>query len=159
MGNYNQLIVVLFVTLGILVTPLFFIMFDFWAGIRKAKQRGEAITSDKQKRTAIKVARYYNMLLALLVLDTMQIMGFWYLNNFNGWSMPLFPWLVFCGAFFVGAVEIHSILEPANEKERREMKQVTALAAEIAKHRTDPAAIAEEIAKYLNNSRKEEDDG
>lgn len=159
MGNYNQLIVVLFITIGFLVTPLFFIAFDFFSGIRKAKERGEAITSDKQKRTATKIARYYNMLLALLVMDTMQIAGFWYLNNFEGWHVPLFPWLVFIGSLFIGAVEFRSIRESATEKERREMKQVTALAVEMAKHRTDPAAIAEEVAKYLNGTDKEENDG
>jgi uncharacterized integral membrane protein len=159
MGNYNQLIVVLFITIGFLVTPLFFIAFDFYSGIRKAKERGEVITSDKQKRTATKIARYYNMLLALLVMDAMQVAGFWYLDNFEGWHMPLFPWLVFLGSFFVGMVELRSIRESATEKERREMKQVTALGIELAKHRTDPVAIAEEIVKYLNGTEKEDGNG
>lgn len=33
------------------VVPLVFIALDFWAGIRKAKQRGEEITSDRWQRT------------------------------------------------------------------------------------------------------------
>lgn len=150
MENYNQLIIVLFITLVILITPLFFIGFDFWAGVRKAKQRGEKIISDKWKRTTTKIARYYNMLLALMVLDAMQIMGFWYLNSFCDWSAPLFPFIVFIGATFVGAIEVKSIMEPANEKERRDMKQVAALAAEIAKNKTEPEEIAKAIADYLN---------
>jgi hypothetical protein len=155
MGNYNQLIIVLFITLVILVTPLFFIGFDFWAGTRKAKLRRERITSDKWKRTTTKIARYYNMLLALMVLDAMQIMGFWYLNNFSGWSAPLFPFIVFAGAVFVGAIEVKSIMEPANEKERRDMKQVATLAAEIAKNKTEPEEIAKAIADYLNLGKEE----
>ena len=141
MENYSQLVIVLFITFGVLLTPLFFIAFDYWAGTRKAKQRGERITSDKQKRTTAKIAKYYNMLLALLVLDCMQISGFWYLNTFHGWGAPLFPWLVFLGAIFVGAIEVRSIMEPADEKESKELKQVAALAAEIAKHRQDPAEM------------------
>ena len=39
----EQLIIILFITIGILVTPLVFIALDFWAGIRKAKLRGEPI--------------------------------------------------------------------------------------------------------------------
>lgn len=155
MVNYNQLIIVLFITLVILVTPLFFIGFDFWAGTRKAKLRRERITSDKWKRTTTKIARYYNMLLALMVLDAMQIMGFWYLNNFSGWSAPLFPFIVFAGAIFVGAIEVKSIMEPANEKERRDMKQVASLAAEIAKNKTEPEEIAKAIADYLNLGKEE----
>lgn len=150
MENYNQLIIVLFITLVILITPLFFIGFDFWAGTRKAKLRGKPITSDKWKRTTTKIARYYNMLLALLILDAMQILGFWYLNTFCDWKAPLFPFIVFAGAIFVGAIEVKSIMEPANEKERRDMKQVAMLAAEIAKNKTEPEEIAKAIADYLN---------
>ena len=47
----SELIIVLIITFGILLTPLFFIGFDFWAGNRKAKQRGERIYSDKWQRT------------------------------------------------------------------------------------------------------------
>jgi hypothetical protein len=56
-------------------------------------------------------------------------------------------------------VELRSIRESATEKERREMKQVTALGIELAKHRTDPVAIAEEIVKYLNGTEKEGGNG
>lgn len=152
MNTYNPLIIVLFITFGLLLTPLFFIGFDYWAGLRKAHQRKERITSDKMKRTSVKIARYYNMLLALLVLDAMQISGFWYLNAFAGWHIPLFPLLVFCGSLFVGGIEIKSILEPADEKERREMIQVAALAQELAKHRTEPTEIAKAVADYINTN-------
>lgn len=157
MEQYNQLVIVLFITLGILITPLLFIAFDFWAGIRKAKERGERITSDKWKRTVTKISRYYNMLLAFGVLDVMQVAGFWYLNGFCGWGAPLFPWIVLIGAFGVGAIEVKSIMEPANEKEKAEFREVTRLAEEIAKHRTDPSEMAEAIAKYLTTNKYREE--
>lgn len=47
----DQAAVVMLITFGILVVPLVFIALDFWAGIRKAKQRGEEITSDGWQRT------------------------------------------------------------------------------------------------------------
>ena len=68
----------------ILITPLFFIAFDFWAGTRKAKQRGERIVSDGWQRTVRKIARYYNALLALVVVDAMQMASIWYLQEFYG---------------------------------------------------------------------------
>lgn len=37
MKGMSELIIVLIITFGILLTPLFFIGFDFWAGNRKAK--------------------------------------------------------------------------------------------------------------------------
>lgn len=41
----EQLIVVMFLMVGLLITPLFFIALDFWAGIRKAHTRGDRIRS------------------------------------------------------------------------------------------------------------------
>ena len=71
----EQLIALLFVVLGILIIPLVMIALDYWAGIRKARKRGEPIMSDKMKRTIYKVSKYYNGIFALMVLDVMQISG------------------------------------------------------------------------------------
>ena len=60
----EQLIVVMFLMVGLLITPLFFIALDFWAGIRKAHTRGDRIRSDKMQRTIQKLSRYYNAILA-----------------------------------------------------------------------------------------------
>lgn len=150
--NTEQLVAMLLVECLIMILPLLFIAFDFWAGIRKARQRGEAITSNGWQRTVQKIARYYNMLLALLLMDSMQLVGLWYLNNYAGWSWPLFPWFTFAGVFFVGAIEVKSILEPASEKEKKEMRQVAHLASEIARHRTDPDEIAQAVVQYLGKS-------
>lgn len=151
MATYDPLIIVLFITFGLLLTPLFFIGFDYWAGIRKAHQRHERISSDKMKRTPIKIAKYYNMLLALMVLDAMQISGFWYLQTYANWNIPMFPWLVFGGSVFVGCIEIKSIMEPADEKDRKEMLQLALLAEELGKHKSDPAEIAKAVVEYINS--------
>ena len=151
MGKFNELFVVAWMLFGILLTPLFFIGFDFWAGIRKAKQRKEKITSAGWKRTVDKIARYYNMLLALVVVDCMQISGVWYLDNYYDYHIPIFPFVTILGALIVAAIEVKSIYEKAEEKERREMKQVAALAAEIAKHKTDTTEIAKAVVNYMNN--------
>ena len=82
----EQLIVILFITVGVLITPLVFIGLDFWAGVRKAKKRGERITSDGWKRTLYKISKYYNMLIPLMIIDGMQITGFWYLNTYSNWG-------------------------------------------------------------------------
>ncbi len=59
------------------------------------------------------------------------------------------------GAFGVAAIEVKSIYEKPDEKERKEMKQVAALATEIAKHKADPAEIAQAVVKYMNKSKEE----
>ena len=156
MKGLDELFVVAWMLFGILMTPLFFIPFDLWAGIRKAKQRNEKISSDGWKRTVNKVARYYNALLALVVVDGMQMAGVWYLDNYYEYHIPVFPFITLLGAFGVAAIEVKSIYEKAEEKERREMKQVAALATEIAKHKADPIEIAKAVVEYMNNNKEED---
>ena len=55
----------------------------------------------------------------------------------------------------MAAIEVKSIDEKADEKERKEMKQVAALATEIAKHKADPAEIAQAVVEYMNKSKEE----
>ena len=150
----EQLIVLLFVVLGMLVTPLIFIALDYWAGIRKARKRGDPIHSDKMKRTIDKVSRYYNGIFALMVLDMIQITAFVFLHIYNEWDAYTFPLFTLIGVLFVAAVEIKSIYEPADVKECRELKEVTELAKAIVAHKSDPEEIAEAIAKYLNKNGK-----
>lgn len=149
----EQLIVLLFVVVGMLMTPLIFIALDYWAGVRKAKQVGEPIRSDKMKRTADKIARYYNCILAMVVLDIIQITAFIFLYLYNGWDAYTFPFFTLIAVLFVAAIEIKSIYEPADVKERRQLKEVTELAKAIAQHKSDPAEIAEAIAEYLSKSK------
>ena len=47
----EQLIALLFIVLGMLVTPLIFIALDYWAGIRKAKKRGDFNRKERRSRT------------------------------------------------------------------------------------------------------------
>lgn len=145
----EQLTWLLFIVVGMLFTPLVFIALDFWAGIRKSKKRGLRINSDKMKRTVYKVSKYYNTILAMMVVDIIQMMAFIFLWKFNGWDLYTFPIFTLAAVIFVGAIEIKSIVEPADAKEEREFKEVTELAKAIAEHKSDPKEIAEAIAEYL----------
>ena len=69
MKGLTELIVAGCILFGLLLTPLGFSMLDFISGVRKARQRGERITSDRYRRSVKKVAGYYNLLLALVVVD------------------------------------------------------------------------------------------
>lgn len=145
----EQLITMTFLLVGIMFVPLLLIFLDFWAGIRKARARRERIRSDKMKRTVKKVARYYNAILAMVLMDAVQIAGFVFLHIFNGWTLFTFPIFTLIAVLFIAAIEIKSICEPASEKERREVADVAELARQIASHGTDATQIAREIAEYL----------
>lgn len=148
-GLVEQLTVLLVIVAGMMFTPLVFIALDFWAGIRKARKRGERIMSNKMKRTMDKVSRYYNAILAMLVVDLIQMSAFVFLYLFFGWKAYTFPVFTMVAVMFVAAVEIKSIYEPADAKENKQIRDAMQLATEIAKHRADAAEIAEAIASYL----------
>lgn len=152
----QQLTAVVYIIAGLLVTPILFVALDFWAGIRKARQRGESLRSDKMQRTLSKLSRYYNAILAMLVVDAIQISAFIFLHVFNGWNLWTLPVFTLLGVGFTAAVEIKSIFEPANAKEKKELKEVTELAAAIAEHKSNPQEIAQAIVEYL---RKEDANG
>ena len=145
----EQLITMAFLVVGIMVVPLLLIFLDFWAGIRKARARKERIRSDKMKRTVQKVARYYNAILAMVLMDAVQIAGFVFLHIFNNWTLFTFPLFTLIAVLFIAAIEIKSICEPASEKERREVADVAELAKQIASHGTDATQLARDIAEYL----------
>ena len=151
----EQIIELAWIVAGLLTVPAVMIGLDFWAGIRKAKARGDKIRSDKMQRTLQKVSRYYNAVLAMLVLDAVQITGCVFLHIYNNWTLYTFPLFTIIGIAFVAAIEIKSIMEPADAKEARDMKEVSALAKAIAEHRQDPKEIAEAIAEYLNTQKNE----
>lgn len=150
----EQLIALLFFIVLLLFTPLVFIALDYWSGIRKAKKRGEPIYSDKMKRTVDKISRYYNAILAMMVVDVIQVTGFIFLYLFNGWSAYTFPLFTLGAVLFVAAIEIKSIYEPADVKEEREMKEAAKLAKVIMEHKNDPKEIAEAVASYLDINKE-----
>ncbi len=152
----DKLFFVTLILFFILLTPLIFIGFDFWAGNRKARQRGEPIISDKWQRTVKKVAKYYNALLALVVVDTMQMASIWYLQEFYGWRVPIFPLVTLLGAMGVAAIEIKSIFESAEEKEKREIKKVAQLVSDIVASKADPNEVAQALTDYFTGKSKSE---
>lgn len=149
MVNVDAIFSVIWILFFILVSPVFFVLFDFWSGVRKSKQRGIPITSDGWRRTLTKLARYYNVLLALVVVDALQMIGVWYMDNYYSHHIPIFPFLTLAGAVVIGLIEIKSIFEKAEDKEKRDMRSAVELGAQIAKNINNPSEIAQEVAKYL----------
>lgn len=156
MKGINELFVVAWMLFGILLTPLFFIAFDLWSGIRKAKKRGEKITSYGWRRTVDKIAKYYNALLALVVVDAMQMGGIWYLLNYYDCRIPLFPMITLIGALGVALIEIKSIYEKAEDKEKREIKHIAELAIAIAKNKDNLSDTAQSVVNYMNKNKEVE---
>lgn len=117
------------------ITILALILADLFAGIRKAKIRGEFRTSEGYKRTIDKIARYYNMAFAMSVVDVVQVAIIYFLYYFYKVDIWMIPWFTLFATGYVAWVEIHSIWEPSDIKEKKQQHDYTrALLAIIQQH-------------------------
>ena len=92
------------------------VLADLWSGWRKAGKRKERRTSRGLRRTVDKIARYFNAMIALTVVDVMIIAGAAYLRSIQGWNVPIFPVCTLLGALALALLEVKSICEKASDK-------------------------------------------
>lgn len=104
------------------VMVLAVVVADLVSGIRKARLRGEARRSKALRLTIDKLARYYNALMALSVLDSMQIAAVIYLRCFEQYQLPIFPLFTLLGALGMALIELKSIFEKADEKQQADYR-------------------------------------
>jgi len=56
---------------------LFVIFLDLWAGIRKARKRGELRSSLGYRKTVEKIAKYFNLIFVVTAIDAVQMLTVW----------------------------------------------------------------------------------
>ena len=96
------------------------VLADLVSGVRKAKKMGVARRSKAFRRTVDKLARYYNALFALSIVDAMQLFAIAYLRAVESLdSLPLFPLFTLLGAIGIALIELKSIFEKAEVKEQQ----------------------------------------
>ena len=146
----TQVIFLLTMALVLYVAPVVSALIDLRFGIRKAKERGEAIDSDRLKDTPRKISSYLLTLFALSVVDVVQMALVHYLHLYYDWSIPLLPLLTAIGSVGCCGIEVKSILESQDAKLRRDARDVAKLAAAIVKAHGDVGAIAEAVENQLD---------
>lgn len=149
----EKIIIVLIILIGIYIGVLALIFTDLWSGVRKAKKRGEYISSQGFKRTIDKISKYYNAMFALTVLDAMQIGAIWYFDSYWGYSIPIFPIVSLLGALGVGLIEIKSIYEKADKKEKKQYTEIAELLMKCAKNH-DLKDITNALNSYFNENEQ-----
>lgn len=142
---------------GIIVVLLYVIVLglifaDLWSGIRKARKRDELRTSEAYKRTITKIAKYFNMVFALTLVDAAQIAVIFYLCYCYGYNIPMLPIFTFIGTAYVGFVEIKSITEPANIKEQKQQEDFKRLLMAVIQEKEHPEKIVEALQKLMNDA-------
>jgi hypothetical protein len=150
----EKIFVTLCILFGIYILVFVMIMTDLWSGIRKAKSLGEERKSYKYRSTVKKTAQYYNVLIALTVVDSMQMSAVWYFEQYYHNTVWFFPFMTLGGAFFLCLIEIKSIYEKAEDKE--EFDRAGQVIGRIILNKDDKEEIARSIKEYLNNSDNED---
>lgn len=145
----EKIIVTLWMTFGIYMMVLLAILADLWSGVRKAKKNGIVHSSYGFKRTIDKVARYYNVMLALTLVDAMQMGSLWYLEKYYSYHWPIFPIITLIGAIGICLIEIKSIYEKAEDKVR--IENVTKMAGTIITHKDDISEIVKAVVNYMQS--------
>lgn len=115
-----RLVMALALTAGEYALVLLSVAADLWSGVRKARRRGVARRSKALRLTIDKLCRYYNALLALSVIDAMQIAAVEYMRVCCGREWPLLPIFTLLGSVGIAIIEVKSIFEKASEKEQAE---------------------------------------
>jgi len=144
----EKIIVTLWITFGLYFLVIIAIIADLWSGVRKAKINGVARSSYGYRRTIDKISRYYNVLLALTVVDAMQMSSIWYLDTYYHYSkLPMFPFITLIGAIGLCMIEIKSIYEKAEDKVR--IENVANMAGKIITNKDDISEIVKAVVTYM----------
>ena len=149
----EKIIVLLWILFALYILVFFMIGADFWSGIRKAKKNGIVRYSYGFRRTVEKIKEYYNAMIALTIIDAMQVTALWYLETYYKYEIPMFPFVTLVGAIGLSIIEIKSIYEKAEDKQR--FHEAGALLSSIAKHKTDIEEISKSVANYLKENTNE----
>ncbi len=154
-GRTGTLIVCGFVVLIFYVVALGLIFADLWTGVRKAKQRGEYRTSEGLKKTVGKINKYFAMHFAMTLVDAVQISLLYMLYREYGYDIPMLPVFTFIGVLYEAFVEIKSITEPANIKEKKLQDDFKRLLKQILSE----GDMRERVIKILKDNSKTTSDG
>jgi hypothetical protein len=152
-GRIGTLIVCGFVVLLFYVVALGLIFADLWSGVRKAKQRGEFRTSEGFKKTVEKINKYFAMHFAMTLVDAVQISLLYLLYREYGYDIPMIPLFTFIGVCYEAFVEIKSILEPADIKEKKNQDDFKRL----LKHALEHGDLREKLIKMIEDSEYDKD--
>ncbi|MEJ8599110.1 phage holin family protein [Riemerella anatipestifer] len=144
-GLYTQLIQVCFIWIAVLLA----IIVDFYFGLKKAQEMGEATTSEGYRRTINKFVYYYSMMFFALTFDFLDVITPTILP-FPLSLTPLFS--IFCAVALI-FTEAKSVREKAEDKVRRRADRSFAELLEVLQKRED---IVSQIFEHLKQQKNNE---
>ena len=94
------------------------------------------------------------MLLVITAIDAVQMLAISQLNPQTTHTLPILPFFTFIGAMFVGFIELKSIYENNEDKEKAKIKDAVKILSQVIQHKDEQELIAGVIA-YLKQEKQE----
>jgi hypothetical protein len=129
-----------------IISIIVFVLCDLWSGIRKSKRAGKYIHSFGLRRTVDKLVKYFNFFIPFLFFDIVQMSLIYSINEQDNSYLWVFPFVSILGTLLIGIVEIKSIFEKIEKKERDEVKESVIFASKIIEYIRD-----KEFAENIKN--------
>jgi len=130
---------------------LIVVFLDLWAGVRKAKLRGEYRSSVGLRKTIEKISKYFNMLFMITIIDAMQMLAIAHINTEINRHLPDLPILTFLGAIFIGFIELKSVYEKNEDKEKAEITQTAKIVSKVIADISN-SELSSKVAQYFKDN-------
>ncbi|GAB0156237.1 hypothetical protein CHRYSEOSP005_15010 [Chryseobacterium sp. Alg-005] len=148
--DYQAIILKLYV-IGILWSSVIIAMIiDFYFGIRKAKQIGEARRSEGYRRSVEKFNHYFGMLLYAFIFDAIVPISYFFEFPFSA-----IPFVSLLATVILVFTEAKSVQEKAEDKQRRKVQASFIQVMEMLQKRED---ILQELMTKVKKSENENSD-
>jgi len=152
----TQIIYLLVIAFVLYLAPILAALIDLRVAIKRVKENGGTVESDKLKDTPKKISNYLLFIFTLTVVDLIQMLLVHYLSIFYGWtSVPLMPILTAVASIGCCCIEIKSIYEGYDVKTKKDARDVAKMAMAIVKAKTDLAETGKAVGEYFDSKQQE----
>lgn len=153
----TQIIYLLVIAFVLYLAPILAALIDLRVAIKRVKENGGTVESDKLKDTPKKISNYLLFIFTLTVVDLIQMLLVHYLSIFYGWtSVPLMPILTAVASIGCCCIEIKSIYEGYDVKTKKDARDVAKMAMAIVKAKTDLTETGKAVGEYFDTKQQEE---
>lgn len=154
----SQIIYLLVIAFVLYIAPILAALIDLRVAIKRVKENGGTVESDKLKDTPKKISNYLLFIFTLTVVDLIQMMLVHYLSIFYGWTaVPLMPVLTAVASIGCCCIEIKSIYEGYDVKTKKDAREVAKMAMAIVKAKTDLEETGKAVGEYFNSKQQKDE--
>ncbi|MBB1575194.1 MAG: phage holin family protein [Flavobacteriaceae bacterium] len=149
-GDYKTLITTLFVVCFAWIVVIVAMLIDLYFGVKKAKELGEATSSEELRRTINKATYYFALMGFAFLFDIFDVVTPYFFPH----PLGSIPFVSVFAALGLVLTEAKSVREKAEEKARRRTDESFRKILELMQNRED---VMREIADHLKKERQKQE--